>query len=119
MNTRESRPAIVKTPLRSVIHVTSSHSDLCFNLFVRWAAKQGKNGGWHGEATMSRNLTNSVLYDVNVIDDRNQRPLTIALATIVTMWLLTFGLVFVSTHLRAESVQMARSAAPIAGSINK
>jgi hypothetical protein len=80
-------------------------------------AKQ--KGRVDGEAAMSRNLTNSGLYDVNVIDDRNQRPLTIAFATIVTMWLLTFGLVFVSTHLRAESVQMARSAAPIAGSINK
>ena len=52
---------------------------------------------------MSRNLTNSGLYDVNMIDDRNERPLTIAFATIVTMWLLGFGLVFVSTHLNAES----------------
>jgi hypothetical protein len=68
---------------------------------------------------MSQNLTSSGLYDVNMIDDRNHRPLTIAFATIVTMWLLTFGLVFVSTHLSAGSAQMARSAAPIAGSINK
>ena len=68
---------------------------------------------------MSRNLTNSGLYDVNMIDDRNHRPLTIAFATIVTMWLLTFGLVFVSTHLSAESAHMARSAEPIAGSISK
>ena len=68
---------------------------------------------------MSRNLTNSGLYDVNVIDDRNHRPLTIAFATIVTMWLLGFGLVFVSTHLNAGSGQIPQSAAPIAGSINK
>jgi hypothetical protein len=86
---------------------------------MRWTAKQGKNGGWQGEATMSRNLTNSGLYDVNMIDDRNERPLTIAFATIVTMWLLGFGLVFVSTHLSAESGQSAQSAAPIAVSIDK
>jgi hypothetical protein len=86
---------------------------------MRWNAKQDKNGGLQGEATMSRNLTNSWLYDVNMIDDRNERPLTIAFATIVTMWLLGFGLVFVSTHVNAESGQMAQSAAPIAGSIHK
>jgi hypothetical protein len=40
---------------------------------------------------MSRNLANSALYDVNMIDDRNERPLTIAFATIVTMWLLGLG----------------------------
>jgi hypothetical protein len=68
---------------------------------------------------MSRNLINSSLYDESMIDDRNERPLTIAFATIVTMWLLGFGLVFVSTHLNAESNQMAQSAAPIAASINK
>jgi hypothetical protein len=45
--------------------------------------------------------------------------LTIAFATIVTMWLLGFGLVFVSTHLNTESDQMAQSAAPTAGSIDK
>jgi hypothetical protein len=102
-----------------VIHVTPAHGDLCFNAFIKWTAKEGKNGGRHGEASMSRNLTNSGLYDVNMIDDRNERPLTIAFATIVTMWLLGFGLVFVSTHLNAESRQMAQSAVPITGSIDK
>jgi hypothetical protein len=86
---------------------------------VRWSAKQDKNGALRGEATMSRNLTNSGLYDANLIDDRNERPLTIAFATIVTMWLLGFGLVFVSTHLNTESDQMAQSAAQTAGSIDK
>ena len=68
---------------------------------------------------MSRNLTNSGLYDANMIDDRNERPLTIAFATIVTMWLLGFGLVFVSTNLKAEPGQIAQGAAPIASSIDK
>jgi hypothetical protein len=66
---------------------------------------------------MSRNLANSGLYDVNMIDNRNERPLTIAFATIVTVWLLGFGLVFVSTHVNAES--MAQSAEPIAASIDQ
>jgi len=30
---------------------------------------------------------NSGLYDASVIDDRNQRPLTIAFVTIVIMWM--------------------------------
>jgi hypothetical protein len=78
-----------------------------------------KSGGRPGEAKMSRNLTNSGLYDVNMIDDRNERPLTIAFATIVTMWLLAFGLVFISTDLNAKSHQMAQSPAPIAARIDK
>jgi hypothetical protein len=86
---------------------------------MRWSAKQDKIGALRGEATMSRNLTNSGLYDANMIDDRNERPLTIAFATIVTMWLLGFGLVFVSTHLNAGSGQIPQSAAPIAVSIGK
>jgi hypothetical protein len=86
---------------------------------MKWTAKKDKNGGLQGEATMSRNITNSGLYDLNMIDDRNERPLTIAFATIVTMWLLGFGLVFVSTHLNAGSAQIAQSAAPIAASIGK
>lgn len=63
---------------------------------------------------MSRNLTSSGLYDESLIDDRNDRPLMIAFATIVTMWLLTFALVSVSTDLHARSYQMAGSAASIA-----
>ena len=102
-----------------MIHVTPFHGDLCFNAITRWTAKQGKNSGQPGEAKMSRNLTNSGLYDANMIAGRNERPLTIAFATIVTMWLLGFGLVFVSTHVSAESHQMAQRAAPIAGSIDK
>jgi hypothetical protein len=67
----------------------------------------------NGDATMSRSLASSGLYDDSVIDDRNERPLTIAFATIVTMWLLAFGLVFVSAQLNAHSHQMAESAASI------
>lgn len=54
---------------------------------------------------MSRNLDSSGLYDEGVIDDRNQRPLTIALATIVVVWMVVFGLVSVSVHIGALSPQ--------------
>ena len=46
---------------------------------------------------MSRILNSVGLYDEGAIDDRNARPLTIAFATIVMVWMLAFGLVFVST----------------------
>jgi hypothetical protein len=62
---------------------------------------------------MSRNLGNPSLYDEGVIDDRNARPLTIALATIVMVWMLAFGVVSVSAQFGAHSHQMAESAVSI------
>ena len=62
---------------------------------------------------MLRNLGSSGLYDDSVIDDRNQVPLTIGLATIVMVWMLAFGLVSVSTHIGAQSHHKATSAASI------
>jgi hypothetical protein len=58
---------------------------------------------------MLRNLDSSGLYDEGVIDDRNQRPLTIALATIVVVWMVVFGLVSVSAHIGALSHQSHQS----------
>jgi hypothetical protein len=55
---------------------------------------------------MSQHLANSGLYDEGLIDHRNARPLTIALATIVTVW-MAFGLVSVSGHLHAQSRNLA------------
>ena len=63
---------------------------------------------------MSRNLGNPGFYDASAIDDRNARPLTIAFATIVMVWMLAFGLVSVSAHIGAPSHHMAASAASIA-----
>ena len=68
---------------------------------------------------MWRNLGSSGLYDESVIDDRNERPLTIALTTIVMMWALAFGIVSVSAQLGARSHPMAESAASIASPIEK
>jgi hypothetical protein len=56
---------------------------------------------------MSRILASSGLYDEGLIDDRNERPLTIAFATIVLVWMLAFGLVSVSSHLSAQTSNLA------------
>jgi hypothetical protein len=62
---------------------------------------------------MSRNLDSSGLYDAGLIDHRNERPLTIAFATIVLVWMLAFGLVSVSAQIGALSHHMAVSAVSI------
>jgi hypothetical protein len=78
-----------------------------------------RNGGGHGDAAMLRNLGSNGLYDERMIDDRNARPLTIAFATIVMVWMLAFGIVSVSAQVGAQSHHMADSAGSIASSIEK
>ena len=68
---------------------------------------------------MLRNVGSNGLYDERMIDDRNARPLTIAFATIVMVWMLAFGMVSVSVQLGAQSHHMADSAGSIASSIEK
>jgi hypothetical protein len=80
--------------------------------------RRGRNGGQLGETAMSRNVDSSGLYDESVIDDRNERPLMIGFATIVTMWLLAFAWVSVSGHVAAQPHHMAVSAA-MATSVEK
>jgi hypothetical protein len=72
-----------------------------------------RNGGGHGDAAMLRNLGSNGLYDEPMIDDRNARPLTIAFATIVMVWMLAFGIVSVSAQVGARSHHMAGSASSI------
>jgi hypothetical protein len=62
---------------------------------------------------MSRNLESPTWYDEGVIDHRNERPLTIAFATIVTVWMLAFGLVSVSDQIGVQSHPVAESSAAI------
>jgi hypothetical protein len=62
---------------------------------------------------MSRNPGSNGLYDESMIDDRNERPLTIAFATIVMVWMLAFGIVSVSAQIGAQSHRMAESATSI------
>jgi hypothetical protein len=73
-----------------------------------------QKGGGYGDAAMSRNLGNPGLYDEGMIDRRNARPLTIAFATIVMVWMLAFGIVSLSAQLGAHSPYMMASAAPVA-----
>jgi len=68
---------------------------------------------------MSLNLASHGLYDHSVIDDRKARPLTIAFATIVTVWMLAFGLVSVSAQIGAQSHHMAVSAASTSPAVQK
>ena len=72
-----------------------------------------ENGGGFGDAAMLRNLRSNGLYDERMIDDRNERPLTIAFATIVMVWMLAFGIVSVSAQIGAQSHRMAESATSI------
>ena len=66
-----------------------------------------------GDAAMLRNLRSNGLYDERMIDERNARPLTIAFATIVMVWMLAFGIVSVSAQIGAQSHHLADSAASI------
>jgi hypothetical protein len=47
---------------------------------------------------MFNTVRQSSSFDGIVIDDRNERPLTIALATIIVVWLFAFALTFASGH---------------------
>ena len=67
---------------------------------------------------MLRNLGRNGLYDERMIDDRNVRPLTIAFATIVMVWMLAFGIVSVSAQIGARH-HMADSAGSIASPIER
>ena len=78
-----------------------------------------ENGGGFGDAAMLRNLGSTGLYDERMIDDRNVRPLTIAFATIVMVWMLAFGIVSVSAQFGAQSNHVADTAGLIASSIEK
>jgi hypothetical protein len=70
-----------------------------------------QTGGGFWRATMSQHLASSGLYDEGLIDHRNARPLTIAFATIVMVWMLAFGIVSVSAQIGAHSHQTVESAA--------
>jgi hypothetical protein len=95
---------------RSVIQITLSDPNLWFiELHKMTCRYQFKRGGcWR--ATMSQRLANSDLYDEGLIDNRNARPLTIAFATIVTVWMAAFGIVSVSAQVCPHAHQMVQSA---------
>jgi hypothetical protein len=55
---------------------------------------------------MSRNLANSGFYDEGLIDNRNERPLAVAFATLL-VWTLAFGLASVSGQVQAQPGNIA------------
>ena len=67
---------------------------------------------------MSRIFANSSFYDESLIDHRNERPLTIAFATIVIVW-MAFGLVSVSGQVHAQSSHLADSCARVISTMMK
>jgi hypothetical protein len=69
--------------------------------------REGESGGRYGDATMPRIFKNSSFYDESLIDHRNERPLAIAFATIILVWMLAFGLVSVSGQFHAQSSHFA------------
>ncbi len=58
-------------------------------------------------------------FDEALIDERNERPLTIALATIVVVWSIAFALTFASGQGRAPSADSLGSAAAVISSTDK
>ena len=62
---------------------------------------------------MSRYFASLGLYDEGLIDHRNERPLTIAFATIVLVWMLAFGIASASGQVGAHSHHVAVSAASV------
>jgi exosome complex RNA-binding protein Csl4 len=58
-------------------------------------------------------------FDELLIDDRNERPLTIALATIVVVWSMAFALTFASGHLGALSAHSPNGATALMSSMDK
>jgi hypothetical protein len=63
---------------------------------------------------MSQNLERSRVHHESVINDCKLRSLTIAFATIVIVWMLAFGAVFVSNQIGAQSGHLADGPGPVA-----
>ena len=68
---------------------------------------------------MFSNLRQSSPFDGILIDDRNERPLTVALATIITVWSFAFALTFASGHTGANSASWLSGAAAVTSSTGK
>ncbi len=62
---------------------------------------------------MFGNVRQSSPFDGIMIDDRNELPLTVALATIIVVWSLAFALTFASGHTGANSASWLSGAAAV------
>ena len=68
---------------------------------------------------MFGNVRQSSPFDGILIDDRNERPLTVALATIVMVWSFAFALTFASGHAHTRSASWLSGAAAVISSTAK
>ncbi|MGA7195998.1 MAG: hypothetical protein WB647_12925 [Roseiarcus sp.] len=65
------------------------------------------------------NTRQSSSFDGIAVHARNERPLTIALATIVMVWSFAFALTFATGHARAPSASWLAGAAAVMSSTSK
>jgi hypothetical protein len=68
---------------------------------------------------MFGNVRHSSPFDAILIDDRNERPLTVALVTIIMVWSFAFVLTFASGHTGANSASWLGGAAAVTPSVGK
>jgi hypothetical protein len=68
---------------------------------------------------MFGNVRQSSPFDGILIDDRNERPLTIALSTIVVVWSMAFALTFALGHAVAHATYLVGGAAAVMPSTAK
>ena len=68
---------------------------------------------------MFNRVKQSSSFDGIVFDDRNERPLTIALATIIIVWLFAFALTFAPGHTGPNRASWFGGAAAVASSTAK
>jgi hypothetical protein len=58
-------------------------------------------------------------FDGVLIDDRNERPLIIALVAIVVVWSLAVGIIFASAQFIMRSTHLVDSVGTVAASIDR
>jgi hypothetical protein len=68
---------------------------------------------------MFSNVTHSSPFVGVLIDDRNERPLTVALATIVVVWSFAFALTLASGHTGTNSASWLGVPAAVTSSTGK
>jgi hypothetical protein len=68
---------------------------------------------------MYGNVRESSPFDGILIDEHNERPLTVALAAIIMVWSFAFALTFASGHTDANSASWASGAVAITSSTGK
>jgi hypothetical protein len=68
---------------------------------------------------MFGNVRQSSPFEGILIDDRNERPLTVALATIVMVWSFAFALTFAAGHTGANSASWLGAPAAVTSSTGK